>query len=281
MNPKVKSETTDGDIVVGNQDVSFEVNGLKLQGKVALITGSTSGIGSAIAELFAEHGASVVVVGRNRERGLGEQRKIRQTGGKALFLRADVTKTRDVRRLVQRTFKTYGKIDILVNSAGIDLTRCVGDTSEEEWDKLVDSNLKSVFLCCKYAIPTLRQSKKSCIINISSRLGYVPSIGKGAYCASKAGVILLTKVLGLELAGDGIRANVICPGPTQTPMLSDLLHQQPDNAKAMQALRKAIPLRRLGSPLDVAKAALFLASEDADYISSTTLMVDGGVGDAR
>lgn len=254
---------------------------MKLQGKVALITGSTSGIGRAIAELFAKHGASVVVVGRNRERGLGEQRKIRLAGGDALFLRADITKTRDVQRLIQRTIKAYGKIDILVNSAATDLTRCIGDTSEEEWDMLVESNLKSVFLCCKYAIPRLRQSKKSCIINISSRLGYIPRIGKGAYCASKAGVILLTKVLGLELAGDGIRANAICPGPMQTAMLSDFLRQQPDKAKAIQAIKKAIPLRRLGSPIDVAKAALFLASEDADYVSSTTLMVDGGVGDAR
>jgi meso-butanediol dehydrogenase/(S,S)-butanediol dehydrogenase/diacetyl reductase len=245
----------------------------KLDGKVALITGAGSGIGRATALLFVKEGAKVVVVDYVPEGGEETVKMIREAGGEAIFIDADVSKVADVERMIKTTVDKYGRIDILYNNAGImGAYAFTADTPEEKWDTIVNINLKGVFLGSKYAIPVMLNQGGGVIINTASTAGMLGLPGLPAYCASKAGVIQLTKTIALEYADQNIRINCICPGGILTPM-----SRPPDAADAVQPpFRQPQPMRRFGEPEEVARAALYLASDDSSYVTGAALVVDGG-----
>jgi len=250
---------------------------VRLRDKVAIVTGGGTGIGRAIAMLFAQEGARVVVAGRTEAIGAATVADIRQAGGIALFVRADVSRNEDVLHLIETTVRQFGRLDILVNNAGIGGPgKLLADMGEEEWDAVIDINLKGHFLCCKYAIPYMRAAGGGVIINVSSVLGCLMLPGITAYAASKAGVFALTKALALEVARDGIRVNCLVPGSIDTPMMWEGLTEE--QRRAVEPLvAEAEPMGRLGTPEEIARAALFLASEDSSFMTGAPLIVDGGL----
>jgi NAD(P)-dependent dehydrogenase (short-subunit alcohol dehydrogenase family) len=249
----------------------------KLGGKVALITGAGSGIGRASALLFAREGARVVVVDYASAGGQETVRMIEEAGGDAIFIEADVSKAADVERMVKTTVETYGRIDILYNNAGI-AGRPARTTkaAEDEWNSIISTNLRGVFLGSKYAIPVMVTHGGGVVINTASAAGLFGSPGRPAYGASKAGVIQLTKTMALEYGKQNVRVNCICAGAVQTPMSAPDLA---DDA-ARQAFIQNVPLGRIGLPEEIAKAALYLASDDSSYTTGAALVVDGGVSAA-
>jgi len=249
---------------------------MKLKEKVTIITGATSGIGTAAAKLFAEEGATVVAVGRKLEKGNSLAEEIKSKGAKAIFIRADVTKSKDVQELVQKTVQEFGRIDVLYNNAGIDLMGTVLDTTEEQWDRVINTNLKSVFLTCKYVIPHMAKQGGGVIVNTASELGTVGAREMAAYCASKGGTINLTKALAIDCAPLNIRVNCLCPGPVDTPMLERIFNCASDPARLREAQIKGVILQRIAMPEEIARAALYLASSDSSYNTGNILLVDGG-----
>lgn len=249
---------------------------MRLANKVAVITGATSGIGEAAALLFAKEGASIALTGRNQQRGERVRDRILSSGGKAIFIPADVRKAEDGRRAVQDTLSTFGQVDVLFNNAGVFYPHTVVDCSEEEWDEQIDVNLKGTFLMSKFALPEMIRRGSGVIINNSSGWGLVGGDSAAAYCASKGGVVLLTKAMAIDHGPQGIRVNCICPGDVDTPML-------PEDARMrglqwrdyLQGCVKR-PLGRIGTPEEIAKAALFLASDDSSFMTGAALVVDGG-----
>jgi NAD(P)-dependent dehydrogenase (short-subunit alcohol dehydrogenase family) len=246
---------------------------MELDGKVAIVTGGSSGIGRAIASLFIREGSRVVVADITYNDTVID---IREKGASCLFFKVDVRKSFEVKRLVKACVDQFGKIDIVCNDAGIELLRPLVDTPEEEWDRVVDTNLKGPFLVSKYSLPYMIQRSTGNIINIASQLGLVGSQGFSAYCASKAGVILLTKVMALEYARYGIRVNCVCPGAINTPMVERELRLDPDPKKASETMMGKHPIGRLGKPEEVAQAVLFLASHRSSFVTGSSLVVDGG-----
>lgn len=249
---------------------------MRLANKVAVISGGTSGIGEASALLFAKEGASIALTGRNQQRGERVRDRILSNGGKAIFIPADVRKAEDCRRAVQDTVSTLGQVDVLFNNAGVFYPHTVVDCSEEEWDEQIDVNLKGTFLMSKFALPEMIRRGSGVIINNSSGWGLVGGDSAVAYCASKGGVVLLTKAMAIDHGPQGIRVNCICPGDVDTPML-------PADAR-MRGLQwrdylegcVQRPLGRIGTPEEIAKAALFLASDDSSFMTGAVLVVDGG-----
>lgn len=251
---------------------------MRLKGKVALITGGGSGIGRAIACLFAGEGAQVVLTGR-REAPLADvAAEIKDKGGTAIYFAADVSDSEQVKKLVLKARETLGQIDILVNNAGLFIPKSVTELSEVEFDEVMAVNLRGTFLCCKYVIPHMLDQGGGNIVNISSILGHIGTTKGAAYCASKGGVILLTKSLAHDY-GPGIRANALCPAHVETEMLDELFMSRgaTDLAQFGEEWAQNYPLKRLGTPEDVARAALFLASDDASWITGSSLMVTGGI----
>jgi NAD(P)-dependent dehydrogenase (short-subunit alcohol dehydrogenase family) len=249
---------------------------MRLQDKVALITGATSGIGEATAILFAKEGARVAVTGRDERRGHEVTAQILQSGGKAIFVRTDVRKSGECRHAVDETLKAFGKLDILFNNAGVFYPHTILDCSEEEWDLQLDINLKGTFLMSKFALPSMIQQGSGIIINNSSGWGIVGGDKAVAYCASKGGVVLLTKAMAIDHGPQGIRVNCICPGDVDTPMLPEDARMRGlkwENYLAGCANR---PLGRIGTVGEIAKAALFLASDDSSFMTGAALVVDGG-----
>ncbi|MGB9439725.1 MAG: glucose 1-dehydrogenase [Desulfobacterales bacterium] len=247
---------------------------MRLEGKVALITGSSRGIGSGIALKFAEEGADVVVNCReNIERAETLADNIRSLGGKALTVKADVSKSIDVNGMVEKALDTFGKIDILVNNAGIFIGGGIADLKEEIWDRVMAVNLKGVFLCCQAVGKYMIANKvRGSIINIASISGKLPELNGNAYSPSKAGVISLSALLAVEWAKHGIRVNALSPGPVMTP-LQKTIYSTPDLLKARN---RGIPMNRHGEPEEIGKAAVFLASGDSSYVTGENLSVDGG-----
>ena len=247
---------------------------MRLKGKVAVVTGSGTGIGQAIAAYFAAEGASVTVNCHERKAQETVDR-IKKVGGKFIVVQADVSKSDEVDRLISRTIEKFGRLDILVNNAGIYSAHPAHQTSEEEWDAMIDVNLKGAFLCSKRAIPELLKNEneiiKGRIINIASIAGIVGFEASPAYCASKGGLILLTKQMALDYAPH-ININAICPGVIETTMTSEMLKDE----ETKQNLMASTPARRPGKPEEIASAAVFLASDDADFITGASLVVDGG-----
>lgn len=247
---------------------------MKLDDKVALITGSSRGIGSGIALKFAEEGADVVVnYCKNYEMAETLADKIRSLGGKALTVKADVSKSTDVNGMVQKVLDTFDKIDILVNNAGIFIGGGVADLKEEIWDRVLAVNLKGVFLCCQAVGKHMIANKvRGSIINIASISGRLPELNGNAYSPSKAGVISLSALLAVEWAKYGIRVNALSPGPVMTPLQKEI-YSTPD---LLNARNRGIPMNRHGEPEEIGKAAVFLACEDSSYVTGENLSVDGG-----
>ena len=245
---------------------------MRLKDKVAIVTGAGMGIGRAIAETFAREGAHIVVADLDEEAGLETVERIGTESGESGFVRTDVAQIEDAQRMVDLTLETYGRLDVLVNSAGIYTRGDVVDTSLENWHRVLSVNLTGVFLCCKVAIPALRQADGGAIVNISSSVGWgYAAPGIAAYAASKFGVTGLTKAMACDHLPDNIRVNCICPGPTDTPLLR--ASRPPDQ---FQAFVEAQPIGRLGTPEEIAAAALFLVSEEASFVTGIALPVDGG-----
>ena len=248
----------------------------ELIGRIALISGAASGIGRASALLFARHGAAVAIADLDPAAGPAVACQIESEGGRAIFVPVDVSRAADCRRAVEQTIKAFGRLDILFNNAGIIHRATVVDASEEEWDRVISVNLKSVFLLSKYAIPVMAGGGGGTIINTASGWGLIGGREAASYCASKGAVVLLTKAMALDHASQNIRVNCICPGDTDTPMLRHEADQlgQPIGTFLAEAAHR--PLGRIGTPEDIAHAALFLASQASSFVTGTALVVDGG-----
>jgi NAD(P)-dependent dehydrogenase (short-subunit alcohol dehydrogenase family) len=249
---------------------------MRLENKVALITGGTSGIGAATALLFAQEAAQVAVTGRNETRGHALVARILEAGGQAIFLRGDVRRAEDCRRAVKETIRAFGRLDILFNNAGVFYPHTVLDCSEEEWDRQIDVNLKGTFLMSKFALPAMLEQGSGVIINNSSGWGIVGGDAAVAYCASKGGVVLLTKALAIDHGRQGIRVNCICPGDVDTPMLPEDARLRGQKWEEYRAGLSRRPLGRIGTAEEIAKAALFLATDDSSFMTGAALVVDGG-----
>lgn len=252
---------------------------MRLKGKVAIITGSTSGIGKATAALFAQEEAKVVVVGRRFETGEIVTGEIKKRGGEAIFVKTDISDPEQVKRLLERTFAVYGKVDILFNNAGIlpeSAKKPIADCSIEEWDHMMTVNAKGVFITSKYVIPEMINNGGGVIINTSSQLAFVAIKGRGIYSASKSAVAMLTKAIAIEYAPYHIRANCICPGLVETEIGMPIIREAQKDEKTWTSLIEKYPIGRLGKPEDIAHAALFLASDESSWITGSCLMIDGG-----
>jgi NAD(P)-dependent dehydrogenase (short-subunit alcohol dehydrogenase family) len=245
-----------------------------LEGKVAIITGAASGIGRAASLLFAQEGASVALVDLD-PRGERVAHEIESKGRKAHFIRSDLTVADNCRESVERVVETFGKLNILFNNAGTIVRQSIIDLTETDWDRVMAINTKSVFLMSKFAVPALRSSG-GVIINTGSGWGLVGGPKAAVYCASKGAVVLLTKAMAIDLGPEGIRVNCLCPGDTDTSMLREEARQLGEDEADILAGGADRPLGRIGSPDEVARAALFLASDQSTYVTGTTLVVDGG-----
>lgn len=247
----------------------------RLQNKVALITGGGGGIGCAAATRFAAEGARVVVVDANEDAGRRVVEEITQAGNTAAYTRADVTKAAEVQAMIAFAEKQFGALHVLFNNAGIfpDPDGSVIDTDEAVFDQVIAVNLKGVFLGCKYGIPALLRAGGGSVINTASFVAVMgAATSQSAYTASKGGVLALTREIAVEFARRGIRANALCPGPVNTPLLQSLLANPAARARRLVHL----PMGRLAEADEVAAGALFLASDDSSYVNGTTFLVDGG-----
>ena len=249
---------------------------MRLKDKVALITGGTSGIGTATAIRFAKEGAKVVITGRNAKRGEQVVQEIVANGGDAMFVRSDVCLADDCRNAVDRTLERFGKIDILFNNAGVFHPKTIPDCTEEEWDETIDSSLKGAFLMSKYALPSMIERGSGSIIHTSSGWGILGGDKAAAYCAAKGGLIVMAKAMAIDHGPHGIRVNCVCPGDVLTPMLHDDAEKRGmtwDDYAAGGANR---PLGRIGTVDEIADAVLFLASDESSFVTGESLVVDGG-----
>jgi len=249
---------------------------MTLDGKVALVTGAGKGIGKGCAEVLSRHGVRIAVVDIDTAAGPQTAKGIEANGGHAIFLPADVSKAADVQKMVTQLIELFGRLDILINNAGYHISKSIEDTSEEEWDYILNTNLRSVFLCSKYAIPYLRKTRGA-ILNMSSMVGLVGQRNAGAYSATKGGIIAMTKGMALDFAKDGIRVNCICPGWVETPLVEDWFSQQADPQAAKTYIFGRHPLGRIATPEEVGDAAVFLCSEASSFVTGVTLPLDGGV----
>ena len=249
---------------------------MRLENKIALITGGTSGIGEATAVLFAREGAKVAITGRSEDRGHGVAATIVKDGGKAIFVRTDVRRAEECRHAVQETLRAFGRVDILFNNAGVFYPHTILDCTEEEWDLQMDINLKGTFLMSKAALPGMIEQGSGVIINNSSGWGIAGGDAAVAYCASKGGVVLLTKAMAIDHGRQGIRVNCICPGDVDTPMLPEDARMRGLKWEDYLAGCANRPLGRIGTTDEIAKAALFLASDDSSFMTGAALVVDGG-----
>jgi NAD(P)-dependent dehydrogenase (short-subunit alcohol dehydrogenase family) len=250
---------------------------MQLKGKVAIVTGAGRGIGRAIAQVFAAEGAAVVVAARTASEGNECVADIQAAGGEAFYQQTDVSQRVDVQRLVDACLERYGRLDILVNNAGIGGPgKPLYESDEEDWDLVLDTNLKGCFLGMRYAIPPMREAGGGAIINLSSVLAEHTLPGCTAYSASKAGIIALTRATALEVGQHGIRVNCIQPGSTDTPMMWEGLDEA-GRREIEPLVAAAAPLGKVGSPEEIAQAALFLASDAASFITGASLLVDGGL----
>jgi NAD(P)-dependent dehydrogenase (short-subunit alcohol dehydrogenase family) len=252
------------------------MSGKQLFGKTALITGGAGGIGRATALLFASEGAAVGIVDLNQERGREVAREISAAGGRAIFECADVTRPADCRRVVERTVHEFGCLHILFNNAGIIRRASIVEISEDDWDAVMAVNVKSVFLMSREVIPIMAMAEGGSIINTASGWGLAGGPRAVAYCASKGAVVLLTKAMAIDHGRQKIRVNCICPGDTDTAMLRSEARQLGEAEDRFIAESARRPLGRVGTPEEIAHAALYLASDAASFVTGTALVVDGG-----
>jgi NAD(P)-dependent dehydrogenase (short-subunit alcohol dehydrogenase family) len=246
---------------------------MRLKDKIAIVTGGGSGIGQAIAQAYAREGATIVVADVNEGGAEGTVAAIAAAGGKAVAIRTDVSMASDVQAMVDACVRDFGRIDILVNVAGIITAFALLDTTEAQWDETLDVNLKGTFLCLQAAARVMAKQGHGVIINTTSVLGRNARPKRAAYCASKAGIILLTQTAAMELGPLGIRVNAIAPGSIETP----LVLSAPISPEALARKIAAIPLQRRGDPVDLTGPALFLASDESTYVTGDIMTVDGGM----
>ncbi|MEW5747245.1 MAG: SDR family oxidoreductase [Candidatus Thermoplasmatota archaeon] len=248
---------------------------MRLKGKAALVTGGTEGIGYACARLFLEEGASVAVAGRSEDKG---RRAVESLSGlgEVIFVQGDVSRPEDARRMVEETVARFGRLDILFNNAGVYIEKTVEDMSEEEYDRLMDVNVKGPFMVAKFAVPHMKRQGGGVIVNNSSDAGLIGNRSCPAYCASKGAVALMTKAMALDYAQHGIRVNCVNPGIIDTPMLAREVRAAEDPEAYMARSQAESPMGRIGRPEEVAKAVLFLASGESSFVTGACLSVDGG-----
>ena len=244
--------------------------------RVALITGGASGIGRATALLFAQEGAAVALADLDRPGAEDVAQAIASVGGQALALQCDVTRASDCERAVRRAVESWGRLDILVNCAGIIRRATVVETSEAEWDQVLAVNVKSIFLMSKFAIPILAGTGGGAIVNIASGWGLAGGPRAASYCASKGAVVQLTKAMAIDHGRQNIRVNCVCPGDTDTPLLQGEAAQLGEPLERFLASAADRPLRRVGRPDEIAQAVLYLASDASSFVTGATLVVDGG-----
>lgn len=244
---------------------------MRLKGKVALVTGGASGIGKATAELFAREGARVAVADYSTE-GAETARSILAAGGEAIFVKTDVSDSGQVARMVDEALKAYGRIDVLFNGAGVLFYGTVLETDEQAWHRVLGINLTGTYLCCRAVLPHMIRQGGGSIINVASTVGAHDACANAvAYVTSKGGVTLFTKAMAIDHAKQGVRVNALVPGATDTPMIRKAL-----SPEALDSLAASHPIGRLGRPEELAKAVLFLASDDASFVTGTAMYVDGG-----
>jgi len=244
---------------------------MKLKNKVAFISGFGSGLGQAIAVMFAKEGAVVAGTSKTETKGRETVATVEKAGGKALFRAGDVGNSAQMKGLIEETVARFGGLDILVNSAGVRTNGSITDITEEEWDRTLDANLKGAFVLSRLAIPEMKKRGGGVILHIAARSGMLGQAGRAAYCASKGGMVRLTEAMAMDHAPDRIRVNCICPGPTRTPMVDT------STPEKLARYKTRVPLGRIGEPEDVAYAALYLASDEASLVTAAILPVDGGM----
>jgi NAD(P)-dependent dehydrogenase (short-subunit alcohol dehydrogenase family) len=250
-------------------------NGMKLSGKAAIVTGGASGIGRASALLFAREGAAVTIVDID-EAGAKLAREINDAGGRASFALTDVTTAAGCRAVVDRTTKEFGGVQVLFNNAGMIRRATVPETTEQDWDAVMAVNVKSIFLMCREVIPIMARAQGGSVINTASGWGLAGGARAAAYCASKGAVVLMTKAMAIDHGPQKIRVNCICPGDTDTVMLRSEARQLGEEEAQFLCASAHRPLGRIGKPEEIARAALFLASDAASFVTGTALVVDGG-----
>ena len=244
---------------------------MKLKGKVAFVTGFGSGLGRAIAVLFAQEGAAVAGTSTTEAKGRDTAAMIEKTGNQALFRAGDVSNSVQMKALIDEAVKQFGGLDIVVNSAGVRTNGSITEITEEQWDRTISVNLKGVFVISRLAIPEMIKRGGGVILNIGARSGIAGQAGRAAYCASKGGMITLTEAMAMDYARDNIRVNCICPGPTRTPMVDT------STPEKLARYKTRVPVGRIGEPEDIAQAALYLASDEASMVTAAILPVDGGM----
>jgi NAD(P)-dependent dehydrogenase (short-subunit alcohol dehydrogenase family) len=245
----------------------------RLDGKVTIITGGGSGMGRGASILFAKEGAKVVIVDLVAEGGQETLRMVKEAGGEAIFVKADVSKTNDVKKMINTAVKTYGKLNVLYNNAAIAPYEPLIESTEENWEKVISTNLKGIWLGMKYAIPEMLKTGGGSIINTASFVVDAVQRGSAIYTASKGGVVAMSKVAAVEHAAQNIRVNCIKPGIIVTPM-SAACYRTPEARRRSEA---TVPQRRLGQPEEIAQVALFLASDESSLITGTEILADGGI----
>lgn len=246
-----------------------------MKGKVVVVTGAASGIGKACAERFAREGAVLILADREDVSQL--QADTEAGGGLALGVSVDVSDEQSVTELFSAALARFERVDVLAHFAGISHRKLIPETSVDEWDEVMDVNFKGTFLCCKVVIPLMQAAGGGSIITTGSELAFVGTPNMGAYSASKAGVVHLTRCLARDHGAEGIRINCICPGPVETPLLQHSLEQADDPEEARRLVEASTILGRLGRPEEIANMVCFLASDEASYVTGAAIMVDGGV----
>jgi len=249
----------------------------RLKGKVAVVTGGGTGIGRAIAQAFGREGAKVAVLGRRREALAAVVNEVTKAGGEARAVVCDVTQAKAIARAVEGVERALGHLNVLVNNAGVLSVSTVESISEEEWDRVIATNLKGPFLMAKAVLPAFRRAGGGSIINVGSVLGLVAMKDRAAYCASKGGVTLLTKAMAVDHAHENVRVNCICPAIVETELIKDLFSAKEEGGRLREARIATLPLGRLGQPTDIAELAVFLASDESAWITGTAIPVDGGL----
>lgn len=248
----------------------------KLQNQVAWVSGAASGIGEGVARLLAREGAAVALVDVQVDRGLAVTEQIRREGGRAIFLECDVGCESAVRRSIEQTVQELGGLQIIVNCAAINQVKLLHELDESDWDRLMDINLKSIFLSVKHGMPALRKNPRSYIVNLGSVNSFVGQGATPGYLASKGAVMQLSRSIALDYAVDGVRCNCVCPGITDTPMLREHLNSTGDGVETFRKRLLRVPIGVTLTPQDIAKAVLYLSCEDSAGITGTSLIVDGG-----